>query len=57
MENIPRISQFREKARWALHWHGIYYDKICWPPGVRLHISQGSHETSEPGVMAKHDGS
>jgi glutathione S-transferase len=27
-------SLFCEKARWALDWHGIAYQEICWAPGV-----------------------
>ena len=36
---VPRLvtfggSLFCEKARWALDWHGIAYEEICWAPGV-----------------------
>jgi glutathione S-transferase len=27
------ISHYCEKARWALDWHRIPFDEVCWPPG------------------------
>jgi glutathione S-transferase len=30
------ISHFCEKARWALDWHGIPYEEVCWPPGPHI---------------------
>ena len=44
------ISHYCEKARWALHWHGIPYKEVNWPPGVHLILAKrcGAKHTSLP---------
>jgi len=44
------ISHYCEKARWALDWHGIAYEEINWPPGVRIILAKscGAKQTSLP---------
>ena len=34
------ISHYCEKARWALDWHGIVYQEVCWPPGVHMMLAR-----------------
>ena len=35
-----RISHYCEKARWALDWHGVAYEEVCWPPGIHRFLAK-----------------
>ena len=43
-------SDFCEKARWALDWHGILYSEISWPPGLHQVLARrcGAKATTLP---------
>ena len=43
-------SMYCEKARWALDWHGIAYQEICWPVGLHEILAKrhGATATTVP---------
>jgi len=48
------ISHYCEKARWALDWHAIEYEEVCWPPGIHLMLARrlGTQRSTLPILLS-----
>ncbi len=58
--DLPRLvtfhsSHFCEKARWALDWHRVAYDEVCWPVGVHTFLAKwhGAPRTTVPMLICR----